>query len=66
MKKLFKPFEPKGRPHPSGRKVPQDDYKRLGFKRTPADGFVLPRLQHQGFAQAIGFHARLVADEDDE
>lgn len=66
MKNPHKPFEPKGQRHPSGRPLPRDDYKRLGFKRIPNDGLVLPRLQRYGFSQAIGFHAKLVADEDDE
>lgn len=59
-------MEPKGRPHPSGRPVAR---KRWGVEtqtRRPHDGPLSPGLQRGGFTHAVGFTARLAADDYDD
>ncbi len=52
--------------HPSGRPIHRRGETRLGFTRRPPDEPLVPGLRRGERANAIGFTARLVSEEDDE
>lgn len=49
--------------HPSGRPIRNYVIKRDGFYRKPLEGYLTPRLNQDHSVNAIGFMARLVADD---
>lgn len=53
------------KPHPSGRPIRKGQYGVKSIYRVPEDGPVIPRLREQRTAQAIGFTARICAEDDD-
>lgn len=54
------------RGHPSGRPINRDRVKMLGFFRRPLDEPATPGLRKTPVANAIGFTARICAEDDDE
>lgn len=60
------PSDKKRVPHPSGRPIKRDDFRRLPVLRVPSDGPLLPSLRRRELASAIGFRIDRIQDEDDE
>jgi hypothetical protein len=54
------------KPHPSGRPLRNEREVGRPIWRVPDDGYVTPRLRLKTYESAIGFTARLTAQEDDE
>lgn len=52
--------------HPSGRPIRRNQVKGLGFTRRPFDGPLSPGLQKERQTYAVGFTARIAAEDDDE
>lgn len=59
-------FEPKLKPHPSGRPIPERCVGVRSIWRVPDEGPVTPRLRAEGLVQAIGFRAEIVSPDDDD
>jgi hypothetical protein len=54
------------RPHPSGKPIRKGQYGVKSIWRIPDRGSVIPRLQQPATVNAIGFTARICAEDDDE
>lgn len=54
------------RGHPSGRPINRDRVKMLGFFRRPQEEPLVPGLRRGASTNAIGFTARICAEDDDE
>lgn len=54
------------KPHPSGRPIRKQDKRMLGFNRRPYDEPLTPGLRKQEPANAIGFTAKITADDWNE
>jgi len=52
--------------HPSGRPTRDEREVRLSIPRIPRQEPLTPRLQRRELAHAIGFHAQLARDDDDD
>ena len=51
--------------HPSGRPIKEQKQGVKSIWRVPEDGYVIPRLRDKGSINAIGFTARICADDED-
>jgi len=52
--------------HPSGRPIRDGRVKMLGFRRLPNDEPLTPGLRRGGQTYAVGFTARISADDEEQ
>lgn len=60
------PMRPKGFPHPSGAPIRRTQVGIRSIWRVPDDGPVTPGLRRRDGAYAVGFTARICAEDDDD